>query len=99
MNEYKYSIASRMDIFYKCEQSFMLEQCSLTYNIHPSKRDVTHTNQTIRNKDEKLERKGEATFDTPIYDKGGFFSESAMRFLDLQISKKNIPKSCPELEI
>ena len=32
--------------------------------------------------------------------KGGFFSESAMRFLDLQISKKkNIPKSYPELEI
>ena len=24
--------------------------------------------------------------------KGGFFSESAMYFLDLQISKKNIPK-------
>ena len=43
MNEYKYSIASRMDIFYKCEQSFMLEQCSLTYNIHPSKRDMLLT--------------------------------------------------------
>ena len=43
MNEYKYSIASRMDIFYKCEQSFMLEQCSLTYNIHPSKRDMLNT--------------------------------------------------------
>ena len=28
-----------------------------------------------------------------------FFLESAMRFLDLQISKKNIPKSYPELEI
>ena len=34
-----------------------------------------------------------------IATKGGFFSESAMRFLDLQISKKNIPKSYPELEI
>ena len=31
--------------------------------------------------------------------KGGFFSESAMRFLDLQISKKNILYSYPELEI
>ena len=31
--------------------------------------------------------------------KGGFFSESAMRFLDLRISKKSIPKSYPELEI
>ena len=28
-----------------------------------------------------------------------FFSESAMCFLNLQISKKNIPKSYPELEI
>ena len=31
--------------------------------------------------------------------KGGFFSESAIRFLNLQISKKNIPKNYPELEI
>ena len=31
--------------------------------------------------------------------KGGFFSESAMCFLDLQISKKDIPKNYPELEI
>ena len=31
--------------------------------------------------------------------KGGFFSESAIRFLGLQISKKNIPKNYPELEI
>ena len=31
--------------------------------------------------------------------KGVFFSESAMYFLDLQISKKNIPKNYPELEI
>ena len=30
---------------------------------------------------------------------GGFFSESAMCFLDLQISKKDIPKNYPELEI
>ena len=29
--------------------------------------------------------------------KGGFYSESAMRFLDLQYS--NIPKNYPELEI
>ena len=28
--------------------------------------------------------------------KGGFFSESAIRFSDLQISKKNIPKNYPE---
>jgi hypothetical protein len=34
-----------------------------------------------------------------LFYKGGFFSESAMRFLDLQISKKNIPKNYPELEI
>ena len=33
------------------------------------------------------------------YSKGGFFSESAMRFLDLQSSKKDIPNSYPELEI
>ena len=31
--------------------------------------------------------------------KGGFFSESATRFFNLQISKKNIPKNYPELEI
>ena len=31
--------------------------------------------------------------------KGGFFSESTIRFLSLQISKKNIPKNYPELEI
>ena len=31
--------------------------------------------------------------------KGGFFSESSIHFLDLQISKKNIPKNHPELEI
>ena len=34
-----------------------------------------------------------------IYAKGGFFSESEIPFLDLQISKKNIPKNYPELEI
>ena len=33
------------------------------------------------------------------YTKGGFFSESEIRFSDLQISKKNIPKKYPELEI
>ena len=32
--------------------------------------------------------------------KGGFFSESSIHFLDLQISKKkDIPKNYPELEI
>ena len=31
--------------------------------------------------------------------KGGFFSESAIRFSNLQISKKNIAKNYPELEI
>ena len=31
--------------------------------------------------------------------KGGFFSESVIRFSNLQISKKNIPKNYPELEI
>ena len=31
--------------------------------------------------------------------KGGFFSESAMCFLDLQIKKKNIEKNYPELKI
>ena len=31
--------------------------------------------------------------------KGGYFSESAIRFSNLQISKKNIPKNYPELEI
>ena len=36
---------------------------------------------------------------TQIVIKGGFFSESAIRFSDLQISKKNIPKNYPELEI
>ena len=35
-----------------------------------------------------------------IYCKGGFFSESAIRFSNLKISKtKNIPKNYPELEI
>ena len=31
--------------------------------------------------------------------KGGFFSESAMCFSNIQISKKNIPNHYPELEI
>ena len=31
--------------------------------------------------------------------KGGFYSESAIRFLDLQISKKKISTNYPELEI
>ena len=31
--------------------------------------------------------------------KGGFYSESSINFLDLHISKKNIPKNYPELEI
>ena len=31
--------------------------------------------------------------------KGGFFTESAIWFLHLQISKKNIPKNYPELKI
>ena len=31
--------------------------------------------------------------------KGGFFSKSSIHFLDIQISKKNIPKNYPELEI
>ena len=31
--------------------------------------------------------------------KGGFYSESVIRFLNLRISKKNIPKKYPELEI
>ena len=31
------------------------------------------------------------------FDKGGFFSESVIRFSNLQ--KKNIPKNYPELEI
>ena len=31
--------------------------------------------------------------------KGGFFSESSIHFLDLQISKNIIPKNYPELEI
>ena len=36
----------------------------------------------------------------PPAGKGGFFSESAMYFSNLQISKKkNIPKNYPELEI
>ena len=34
-----------------------------------------------------------------FHTKGGFFSESALCFLDLQISKKNIPKTHPEHEI
>ena len=31
--------------------------------------------------------------------KGGFLPESGIRFSNLQISKKNIPKNYPELEI
>ena len=37
--------------------------------------------------------------DFSLVHKGGFFSESAMCFLDLQILKKDIPKNYPELEI
>ena len=35
----------------------------------------------------------------PWLAKGGYFSESAIRFSDLQTSKKNIPKSYPEFKI
>ena len=33
------------------------------------------------------------------FTKGGFFSESLIHFLDLQISKNIIPKNNPKLEI
>ena len=36
---------------------------------------------------------------TETLTKGGFFSESAIRFSNLQISQKNIPKNYPGLEI
>ena len=40
------------------------------------------------------------TYVKPTPSKGGFFSESVIRFSNLQISKKkNIPKIYPELEI
>jgi hypothetical protein len=42
----------------------------------------------------------ERNWKMPAYfGKGGFFSESAIRFSELQISKKKNPKSYPELEI
>ena len=47
-------------------------------------------------------RESQATRDRSMKNfiaKGGFFSESGIRFSDLQISKKNIPKNYPELEI
>ena len=34
-----------------------------------------------------------------LHIKGAFFSESEIRFSNLPISKKNIPKNYPELEI
>ena len=34
-----------------------------------------------------------------VFAKGGFFSESVIRFSNLQISKKDIPKNYPQLEI
>ena len=34
-----------------------------------------------------------------VHTKGGFFQIVRCVFLDLQISKKNIPKNYPELEI
>ena len=37
--------------------------------------------------------------DTANNGKGGFFSESEIRFSNLQISKKNTPNHYPELEI
>ena len=43
--------------------------------------------------------KSHAFFQRKATTKGGFFSESSIHFLDLQISKKNIPKNYPELEI
>ena len=46
-----------------------------------------------------LARPAQAKIQMLTTSKGGFFSESAMCFLDLQISKKNIPKNYPELEI
>ena len=39
------------------------------------------------------------TIITVVNTKEGFFSESAIRFSNLQISKKNIQKNYPELEI
>ena len=44
--------------------------------------------------------KGLSSFFRKVGFKGGFFPESVIRFLDLQISKKkNIPKNYLELEI
>ena len=36
---------------------------------------------------------------TVAHSKGGFFSESVIRFLISKSKKKNIPKNYPELEI
>ena len=41
----------------------------------------------------------EGTFLRPCLLKVAFFSESSMRFLDLQISKKNAPKNYPKFKI
>ena len=45
------------------------------------------------------EKKKIKAFITKEVCKGGFFSESAIRVSNLQISKKYIPKNYPELEI
>ena len=37
--------------------------------------------------------------DYSIRAKDGFFAESEIRFSNLLISQKNIPKKCPEIEI
>ena len=54
---------------------------------------------TLKNVDYSCARMSQLGQNLSEIPKGGFFSESAMCFLDLKISKKNIPKNYPELEI
>ena len=59
-----------------------------------------HGNKTRKPRKSKHEQKHLGTiFIIAPVTKGGFFSESAMCFSDLQISKKNIPKNYFEPEI
>ena len=66
------------------------------------KRKIRANNQLMNKKHSEINKKGSDLNMCLLYRpiaKGDFFSESAMCVLDLQISKKNIPKNCPELEI
>ena len=61
--------------------------------LHPSEQLM------LQRRNDKMNSRLGISFDARTLPKGGFFSESAIRFSNLQISERNTPNHYPELEI